>query len=30
MYNCVLPFTSQGKLHEFGAKFGAKKPISWS
>ncbi len=26
MYNCVVPFTSHGKLHEFGAK----KPISWA
>jgi len=26
VHNCVAPFTSQGKLHEFGAK----KPISWA
>ncbi len=25
VHNCVAPFTSHGKLHEFGAK----KPISW-
>jgi hypothetical protein len=24
-HNCVVPFTSHGKLHEFGAE----KPISW-
>jgi hypothetical protein len=24
MHNCVVPFTSHGKLHEFGAE----KPIS--
>jgi hypothetical protein len=26
VHNCVGPFTSQGKLHEFGAE----KPISWA
>jgi hypothetical protein len=26
VYNCVAPFTSHGKLHEFGAQ----KPISWA
>jgi hypothetical protein len=25
VHNCVVPFTSHGKLHEFGAQ----KPISW-
>jgi hypothetical protein len=26
VHNCVAPFTSHGKLHEFGAE----KPISWA
>jgi hypothetical protein len=26
VHNCVAAFTSQGKLHEFGAE----KPISWA
>jgi hypothetical protein len=26
VHNCVVPFTSHGKLHEFGAE----KPISWA
>jgi hypothetical protein len=26
VHNCVAPFTSHGKLHEFGGE----KPISWA